>query len=512
MSLEDIDNLSEKELNAEGHIDDHKKIVRGLKSLKESISGFVSNSIFDSFRPNNGNRAVGKNELIVRPEDFGAIGNGTFDCGPAIQQAIDYATINGLTLYFSGVAYKTNQQLELSTTAPIKIVMEPRGKIRAGASISSILHKGSGFVSGITIIGLNLVGNRLANYCVDIEQAHLLNIDGGIWQDALLSVAEFGRLGGQVYEMKWSRTRIFGLDPSLHPTAVPSDMPSYGYRFNSNCTDSSFYKLVIKNAKNALAYDAGGGNVHEDEHLFGFPYSVTGAMSDWVADVGMVLAGSKIRTFGVYCDTQKIGIRSSGNANTIQGMLMWAPSDWANTTDVIGVDVTGSGVLINDNLFTISSSAPFQGYPIRVSATSRDIIFTNNLISGTRWLASFIFLGPQVAIMMGNRRDSGANTPEYTTNSLAIGRGNDGDIIMDWAGTNPFRITTHGSGATGYSRFRPTTSGGGIMLGDSVNKIGFHGTIPIGKQTVQGAATDAATTQALVNDLRAKLIALGLIS
>ena len=44
--------------------------------------------------------------------------------------------------------------------------------------------------------------------------------------------------------------------------------------------------------------------------------------------------------------------------------------------------------------------------------------------------------------------------------------------------------------------------------GDS---IGFHGVTPVPRQTVAAAATDAATTQTLVNDIRAKLIAKGLI-
>lgn len=38
MALEDIDSLSEKELNAVGHVEDHKRIVRGLKGVKEIVS------------------------------------------------------------------------------------------------------------------------------------------------------------------------------------------------------------------------------------------------------------------------------------------------------------------------------------------------------------------------------------------------------------------------------------------------------------------------------------------
>jgi hypothetical protein len=46
----------------------------------------------------------------------------------------------------------------------------------------------------------------------------------------------------------------------------------------------------------------------------------------------------------------------------------------------------------------------------------------------------------------------------------------------------------------------------------SSGKVGFFGTAPVVKPTgTPAAATDAATTQALANSLRASLIALGLI-
>lgn len=42
--------------------------------------------------------------------------------------------------------------------------------------------------------------------------------------------------------------------------------------------------------------------------------------------------------------------------------------------------------------------------------------------------------------------------------------------------------------------------------------VGFYGAAPVAKQTLAATATDPATTQALVNDIRAKLIAIGLMS
>ena len=51
----------------------------------------------------------------------------------------------------------------------------------------------------------------------------------------------------------------------------------------------------------------------------------------------------------------------------------------------------------------------------------------------------------------------------------------------------------------------------GTVFGQSGEKIGFYGlATPIVKATLAANGTDAATTQALANDLRAKLIAYGL--
>jgi ribosomal protein S11 len=53
---------------------------------------------------------------------------------------------------------------------------------------------------------------------------------------------------------------------------------------------------------------------------------------------------------------------------------------------------------------------------------------------------------------------------------------------------------------------------GKVLIGSSSGGVGFYGTAPISKQTVAAAATDAATTMALANDLRAKLVSLGLLT
>jgi hypothetical protein len=52
----------------------------------------------------------------------------------------------------------------------------------------------------------------------------------------------------------------------------------------------------------------------------------------------------------------------------------------------------------------------------------------------------------------------------------------------------------------------------GLQLGTSGGRLGFFGTTAIARETIATTASDAATTQTLANDLRGKLINLGLVA
>lgn len=52
----------------------------------------------------------------------------------------------------------------------------------------------------------------------------------------------------------------------------------------------------------------------------------------------------------------------------------------------------------------------------------------------------------------------------------------------------------------------------GTVLGQSAtDKISFYNATPVVQATIAANGTDAATTQTLANDLKAKLVSLGLI-
>jgi hypothetical protein len=52
----------------------------------------------------------------------------------------------------------------------------------------------------------------------------------------------------------------------------------------------------------------------------------------------------------------------------------------------------------------------------------------------------------------------------------------------------------------------------GLIGLKAADPIGFYGVTPVTQAAIAAAGTNATTTQALANDLRTKLIALGLVS
>lgn len=89
--------------------------------------------------------------------------------------------------------------------------------------------------------------------------------------------------------------------------------------------------------------------------------------------------------------------------------------------------------------------------------------------------------------------------------------------LLSNAAGSPARVWSGGEANAGIDVQPSGTGTGRLAAPNGTFKVlwnstglGFFGTTPIAKQTLAAAATDAATTQTLVNDIRAKLIAYGL--
>ena len=285
-------------------------------------------------------------------------------------------------------------------------------------------------------------------------------------------------------------------------------MPAFGYRTGNRCTDNNFLGLWLKNNV-THSYDGGSGNLHVSEHMFGYPFATETNPVDWTGEVGMVLAGSNIRTIGTYADTQRVGVRVTGPRNRISDMLWWAPVEWINTTDIIGVDIQASGCTVESSTFSIHATTMYRGYPVRVASGVRDTSILGCLKAGDRWTGFWQFLGNLHASILGNRADNGDDIPEYTDKYLWIARGSDGQMVWRHSGTNPFRWSAHGSGATGHVSLRMETAGAGMLVGAAGGRLGFNGTPPIARPSL---TYSRATETAADAQLRTALAALGLVT
>lgn len=161
MALEDIDSLNEKELNAAGHVEDHKRIVRGLKSLKEDK--FSEDQVIEAI-------ILAKKQATVDPFDYGAKGDGITDDTSALdaafaaaEQATPSASVFGgiPCVYFRSGRYIDSKER----------VFSKRIVIRGEGALNTILFRKAGSTgdyltlnnqySGIE--GLTIDGNRINN-------------------------------------------------------------------------------------------------------------------------------------------------------------------------------------------------------------------------------------------------------------------------------------------------------------------------------------------------------------
>jgi len=424
----------------------------------------------------------------------------------AINAAITAAGSN--TVRFKSKLYKTSAPIELPVNTPVSLMGEPGTQIQAVASMSSVIHKpAGGSASGSRINGLIVDANRYATYALDVEQCHRMTISNSQFLNALNTVMAFGRTGSQCYEMLVEHVRVIGLDNG-RAGAIPTDMPAYGYTLGSNTTDNVFREVISKNSK-VYGQDDGIGNVHEKEHGFGYPLNGIGGTVDWVADVGYIIGGSNNRFINGYLDNLVIGLRISGSNSAAVGNLHGYASSWAYTGTIIGVDVTANNATVINNKFSLNSSASYSGYPIRVASGVLDLIYSgNNVIGGAKWLDIGQWLdGLRRGYIAGNRFEA-KNIPEYMNYLNISGRGDNGEIFL-FGGAVPGRIKTVGSGATGWALFQADTSGAGVLLGQSTNKLGFLGATPVAKPSLTyGQITESAAAAAL----RTAFAAYGLVT
>lgn len=234
-----------------------------------------------------------------------------------------------------------------------------------------------------------------------------------------------------------------------------------------------------------------------------------------------------------------------------------------NTLDVAGDAAIGGALAVAGTLdvtgattvtaLTASGAATFSGPTITLGDAAGDVITVN----GTPTFAQLATFALGATLSGGNLTFSGtaqriggdfsngtsASRVLFQTSSangativgaIPNGSGALGGFAA-YAGSNPnaataglFLVDTTSvaihSTATGGATLRPLTfwtnnveqmriaANGDITIGPSGGKIGVFGTSPVARQSIAAAATDPATTMALVNQIRTRLISYGWLS
>lgn len=121
-----------------------------------------------------------QNKILITPEEFGALGNGTTDDSIAIQSALDFLNTNGGTLFFSSKTYLCgNLKLYSNTTM---LGSNATLKFKSGAQYLVSVNEGSGGTTSIAdnqkninIKGISFVGRVVEDAFFQFK--HLLNIN-----------------------------------------------------------------------------------------------------------------------------------------------------------------------------------------------------------------------------------------------------------------------------------------------------------------------------------------------
>ena len=245
----------------------------------------------------------------------------------------------------------------------------------------------------------------------------------------------------------------------------------------------------------SVAFELSGNFRYEGVTMKGGP-ATTGYL--------MAQQGTTIPSSIVYRNNRAMGSFTNGLylVNAPTGDYEIAHNYWSHST---GTSVT---LPATSTLRFISNSGLTWSLTSVSTAISNGAVVVFNSPSTSDGISSFpqlngTFNGLNATITLGD----GTNTSAIDTKSGTS------ETRHRVGGVEVFRInSTTIRVADGKNFSFGTTTG--TKIGDiSTDKIGFYGVTPVVQPTgTPAAATDATTTQALVNDIRSKLIALGLIS
>jgi hypothetical protein len=217
-------------------------------------------------------------------------------------------------------------------------------------------------------------------------------------------------------------------------------------------------------------------------------------------------AGSSVvTTYGVNVGPQTAGTTASygvavGAAST---QTLWLSSNADNTTAAAGI---GFGLSRDTNLYR-SAAGVLKTDGAFVAGGTYVAVGVNPALSGAVRLAN------NQGIAWRNSTNIGQAGSIFTDSTDRVDIDGTAGVRLRTAGATQLSVSSSGINIVDAVNCVLGTTSGTKIGTSATQKLAFYGATPVVQPAATpAAATDATTTQTLVNDLRAKLIALGLIA
>jgi hypothetical protein len=298
-----------------------------------------------------------------------------------------------------------------------------------------------------------------------------------------------GRARGETVYTISSSGRAYGVTPEIHGVEITTGV------FNSDFT------ATVTNGDPVLrdiTITSGDGTRFEQGMTLtgtGIPgattiSSVSGDAGDPTSitmSANATQTGSAVAIAAAATSSEQIGLLITTNgvgSSTSAAIQSQSYSDDARYRRVINVG--NSGIHPDGTVFRIASATATRGLSFESATITTGINFSSG--SYTNLLSA------------SSSTCSGA---AWTFSSVTA------TIGINFASSNTF--STSAIHLAGQNISTDTTTGMKVAT-NSTQKLGFFGATPVVRPTVGAAATDAATTQTLANNMRTALINLGLVS
>ena len=246
-----------------------------------------------------------------------------------------------------------------------------------GGDLFSLQNTAGSQAQSCTFRNLLILANKNANHGFSLQWFRGLYVDDVTVNDTTQDAFYFGESSG-THQANFEMRNVTVSYSSASFT--PASRPNYGLNLQGTVLDSLVENLLVRNAKQAAVYNAGGGTTFELIHGFGYPYTCTSAPcnngetnssaadASWATNYEVVDTGSGGNMyFNTYMDSPAVAafdLKSNG-VQINGGHIQWPETtSFPNATfaEVEGT-VSSNLVISNVDCLNMSNSAGIPGSP-----------------------------------------------------------------------------------------------------------------------------------------------------